>query len=169
MRSLSALLLIGLVLIAAGASFLLWRAPGETVGEMVDRTLGHSKETPIVQNPAPAALGAAQDAAAKLAKRKRARAAVAPEPAKIEVQQVEPAPPPPPPKPAPAFPAAADIQVGLERARLLEVYGQPTLKTTVMDQDRLVETFVYLRPDRNTATTALLRDGRVISASTSIY
>jgi hypothetical protein len=68
-----------------------------------------------------------------------------------------------------AFPNPNDIQIGLDRGTLLATFGQPALKTTSIQQNRIVETFLYVSRDRNRATSVVLRDGVVISASTSTY
>ena len=81
------------------------------------------------------------------------------------------APPPvptaaPPPRP---FPDAADVQVGLDRMKLVAAFGKPSMRTTAVERDHLVETYVYTNHDRSTATYVLLRDARVVAAETSVY
>jgi hypothetical protein len=67
------------------------------------------------------------------------------------------------------FPTVADIPPGTARSKLQAAYGKPNIVTTVLDGGRLVETFVYLRPDPNAATIVLLRNGRVVGANTTDY
>lgn len=67
------------------------------------------------------------------------------------------------------FPTAADLPIGLEKSKLQASFGKPTMRTTVVEQGRLLETFVYLQSDPDTATFVLLRNGRVVSANTTIY
>ena len=73
------------------------------------------------------------------------------------------------PRPARPFPTVADIPPGTARSKLQAAYGKPNIVTTVLDGGRLVETFVYLRPDPNAATIVLLRNGRVVGSNTTDY
>ncbi|MBI3666803.1 MAG: hypothetical protein HY236_11380 [Acidobacteria bacterium] len=71
--------------------------------------------------------------------------------------------------PALPFPSASEIAIGMDRAKLLAQFGKPAMKTTAVDGDRLLETFVYVHRDPNTATFVLLQNARVVSAHTTIY
>jgi hypothetical protein len=93
------------------------------------------------------------------------------------VRQPEAAGSTPPPQPPVAtavrqphgFPTAAEIPIGMERFRLVAAFGPPAMRTTSVEQGRQIETFVYLRIEPDAATFILLRDGRVVSASTTGY
>ena len=64
----------------------------------------------------------------------------------------------------PPFPTEHNVAVGTARARLVRAFGKPDLRARTMQQDRLVETYVYEQPDR--ATIILIEDGSVVSAHT---
>jgi hypothetical protein len=76
----------------------------------------------------------------------------------IEKVSALPAPPPP-------FPNASDIQVGMPKANLVETFGKPKLSAHTMEQERLMEMFVYMEK-RDRATFVVLQEGKVISAYT---
>jgi hypothetical protein len=58
----------------------------------------------------------------------------------------------------------------MERTALMAAFMVPTLKTSTLRKGDLIEVFVYL-PDNNnsTATYVHLRNGRVVTAHTSVY
>ncbi len=89
------------------------------------------------------------------------------------VKKPSPAQPAPAPRPAAApakrFPVASDVPVGMERVKLIEIFGRPNVVTTGVSEGRAVETFHYLKPDSGTETVVLLRSGRVIEATSSAY
>jgi hypothetical protein len=64
----------------------------------------------------------------------------------------------------PPFPTEHNVAVGTPRARLVRAFGKPDLKARTMQQERLVETYVYEQQDR--ATLILIEDGSVVSAQT---
>jgi hypothetical protein len=64
----------------------------------------------------------------------------------------------------PPFPTEHNVAVGTPRARLVRVFGKPDLRARTMQQERLIETYVYEQQDR--ATLILIQDGSVISAQT---
>ncbi|PYT22973.1 MAG: hypothetical protein DMG57_33540 [Acidobacteria bacterium] len=65
----------------------------------------------------------------------------------------------------PPFPTEHNIQVGTPRARLVRAFGKPDLSARTMQQEQLIETYVYEQPDR--ATFVRMRDGSVVSAYTA--
>jgi len=75
----------------------------------------------------------------------------------------------PGPKPR-AFPTAGDIRVGMERPQLIASFMPPTLKTSTLRKGDLIEVFVYLPENNNSiATYVHLRNGKVVTAHTSVY
>ena len=74
-----------------------------------------------------------------------------------------------PPKPERRFPHGNEIALGTEKSLLQTTYGKPTMRTTAVDGGRLLETWVYLQSDPNIATFILVRNGRVVSANTTVY
>jgi hypothetical protein len=80
-----------------------------------------------------------------------------------------PAPQVQPPAPPPPFPTSAEISLGTGRAKLLQMFGRPNLKTSGIERDSLVETFVYLQADRSTLTRVHLRDAKVVAVRTEDY
>jgi hypothetical protein len=62
----------------------------------------------------------------------------------------------------PPFPTEHNIQAGTPRARLVRAFGKPDLSLRTVQQERLIETYVYEQPDR--ATLVVIQDGRVVSA-----
>jgi hypothetical protein len=70
------------------------------------------------------------------------------------------APPLPPP-----FPTEHNVTIGTPRARLVRAFGKPDLKARTMQQERVIETYVYEQQDQ--ATLVLIQDGSVISAHTA--
>jgi len=64
----------------------------------------------------------------------------------------------------PPFPTEHNIRVGTPRAHLVRSYGKPDLSARTVQQERLVETYVYEQKDR--ATFVQIQDGKVISAYT---
>jgi hypothetical protein len=69
------------------------------------------------------------------------------------------------PAAAPPFPNASDIQVGMPKANLVETFGKPKLSAHTVEQERLMEMFVYMEK-RDRATFVVLQEGKVISAYT---
>jgi hypothetical protein len=64
----------------------------------------------------------------------------------------------------PPFPTEHNVTVGTPRARLVRAFGKPDLRARTMQQERLMETYVYEQQDR--ATLILIEDGNVVSAHT---
>jgi hypothetical protein len=64
----------------------------------------------------------------------------------------------------PPFPTENNVTIGTPRARLVRSFGKPDLSARTMQQDRLIETYVYEQQDR--ATLVLIQDGSVVSAHT---
>ena len=67
------------------------------------------------------------------------------------------------------FPTAADLPNGMERPRLMALFGPPNMRTVSVDQGAQLETLVYIRKEPGAATFVLLRAGRVVSATTTSY
>ena len=70
------------------------------------------------------------------------------------------APPLPPP-----FPTEHNVTIGTPRARLVGAFGKPDLRARTMQQERVIETYVYEQQDQ--ATLVLIQDGSVVSARTA--
>jgi hypothetical protein len=70
------------------------------------------------------------------------------------------APPLPPP-----FPTEHNVTIGTPRARLVRAFGKPDLRARTMQQERVIETYVYEQQDQ--ATLVLIQDGSVVSAHTA--
>ncbi len=85
-----------------------------------------------------------------------------------EQSPAAPAPSSPPPQPL-KFPTSADIPLGMQGSRIVAAFGQPIARTIGVDQGGQIEIFIYRRGDPDTATFIHLRNGRVISASTTLY
>jgi hypothetical protein len=64
----------------------------------------------------------------------------------------------------PPFPTEHNIRAGMPRARLVEAFGAPDLSAHTLQQEQMVETYVYKQQDR--ATFVLMRDGNVVSTYT---
>ncbi len=64
----------------------------------------------------------------------------------------------------PPFPTENNVTIGTPRARLVRAFGKPDLRARTMQQERLIETYVYEQQDR--ATLVLIQDGSVVSAHT---
>jgi hypothetical protein len=64
----------------------------------------------------------------------------------------------------PPFPTEHNVTVGTPRARLVRAFGKPDLRARTMQQERLMETYIYEQQDR--ATLILIEDGNVVSAHT---
>ena len=85
------------------------------------------------------------------------------------------APPEQPPVPAAAptppkkFPMAAELPVGMRGSSIEAAYGPPVAKTTAVDQSGRIEVFIYRGNDPDAVTFVHLRNGKVISASTTLY
>ena len=173
MRNLGAIVVIAIILMAGVVAILLWGPLAEKPGmrEVTDQP-GQTAE-PASR---PAVKGSPKGSESKAA---RTQAGVKPAQAGGEAGPSEAGPVPAGETPGagtPAarrtphtFPTAADIAIGSERGRLESSFGKPTMRTTVVDKGRLLETFVYLQSDLNTATFVLLRNGHVVSANTTIY
>ncbi len=143
---------------------------------------GPLKEVPLLLNPqekasqpaaapAPAVQEPEKKAAAKPA---RMRSSGGDEAAPANAETVSaPAPQPPVPAAVPTpprkFPTAAELPVGMRGSNIEAAFGPPVAKTISVDQRGQIEIFIYRRGDPNTATFIHLRDGKVISASTTLY
>jgi hypothetical protein len=64
----------------------------------------------------------------------------------------------------PPFPTEHNVTIGTPRARLVRAFGKPNLSARTMQQERVIETYVYEQQDR--ATLVLIQDGSVVSAHT---
>jgi hypothetical protein len=165
MRNVGAMIVIGLLLVVGLTAFLLWGPLGEKPGM---RQIIEEGEAPEASSPAargqPRAVGrrgGTGPAAGSESAAGSPAAAIPPSGAEVS------------PAPVTAgtgrFPTAADIAIGTERSKLQASFGKPSMRTTVVDGGRLLETFVYLRSEPDSATFVLLRNGRVVSANTTVY
>jgi hypothetical protein len=64
----------------------------------------------------------------------------------------------------PPFPTEDNLAVGTPRAHLVRSFGKPDLSARTLQQDRLVETYVYKQQDQ--ATFIKMQDGSVVSTYT---
>jgi hypothetical protein len=64
------------------------------------------------------------------------------------------------------FPSERDLLRGMPRNRLRTLFGPPSLRVSATRDGRLVERYVYVKPDRSSATVAYLENGAVVSAET---
>ena len=64
----------------------------------------------------------------------------------------------------PPFPTEHNVAAGTPRARLIRAFGKPDLKARTVQQERLIETYIYEEQDR--ATLIQIEDGSVVSAHT---
>jgi len=89
-----------------------------------------------------------------------------------EIAVVQPTLPEPPVRPAASlvtpgprpFPSPGDISVGVQKAQIVEAFGDPTLAMTATDRGHVAETFVYQRNRRQSPTIIRLEDGKVLAA-----
>jgi hypothetical protein len=164
MRNMGAVVALAILVLLGLLVFLYYGPMTERPG-MRDVTVDTSQPGPT----APQAKGPAA------AKEKRQRQTPAAEPESVEVaaanvpQTPSPAAQTPVSHAARRFPTAADIPIGMERGRLQNGFGKPNMRTTVVEGGRLLETFVYLQSEPDVATFVLLRNGKVVSANTTIY
>jgi len=174
-RNLGAVLLGGVVLLAAVAAYILWKSMGSSYGELVGAAGKQAQELLSKQPSAPEPEEEKPEPKKKapgakpLAKRNKKVSDELGLPSISQSATLTAALIPPSAPAPPAFPNASEIQIGIERSKLLENFGRPTMKTTSVRRDGLIETYVYLQKERNAATYVLLRNDRVISAHTSIY
>lgn len=172
MRSLNVVIAIGLIVLTGALGYLLLDPQGSTFAIMPGKVVAKQPDPPSDSE-------SASDSAKKDTKKSKpdskharlvAKKSDPPElPALINTPpKAEPAPAPVRQPPAP-IPTAQDIQVGMEKTRLLTAFGRPTVRTTAVERDRLMEVFVYVNADHETATFATLRDGKVVAAQTTSY
>jgi len=64
----------------------------------------------------------------------------------------------------PPFPTEQNLRIGMPRSHLVRAFGKPDLSARTLQQERLMEIYVYEQQDR--ATFVVLQDGRVASAYT---
>lgn len=164
MRNIGAVLAVAILLLVGLLIFLFYGPMTEKPG-MREVTVDSSQPGPQ----APEAKGPVAS------KERRQRGASASVPESVESAAVNIPQLPPDANPAPAkrsirrFPTAADIPIGMDRHKLLSGFGNPSMRTTVVEGGRLLETFVYLQAEPDVATFVLLRNGKVVSANTTIY
>ena len=80
--------------------------------------------------------------------------------------KLAPRPAAPPPQPEVANNPVmdpAEVKEGLERQELLDKFGKPSMKITMMDGSDVVERLIYRAPGRD-SVQVLLRNGKVASA-----
>jgi uncharacterized iron-regulated membrane protein len=129
---------------------------------------------PAVQSvqPAPEApAGAAQDkASAEVRKKTGSRKnSAANEPEVLEIRPLEQPAAAVAQSPPARFPTAVDVPIGMQGSGIVAAFGPPVARTTGLDQAGRVEIFIYRRSDPDTATVIQLRNGRVVSATTTAY
>jgi hypothetical protein len=70
-------------------------------------------------------------------------------------------------RPRMPYPSIREIQPGFEKARITQMYGDPSLKTTTSSNGHTVDTFVYDRNRGDALTIIRFEDGKVYSARTA--
>ena len=65
----------------------------------------------------------------------------------------------------PPFPAEHNVHIGTPRARLVQAFGKPALRARTMQQEQLIETYIYEQPDLSTFVR--MKDGSVVSTYTA--
>jgi len=62
--------------------------------------------------------------------------------------------------------ASIAVRVGMDRTALRQVFGEPTVKVTGMENGQTVENYVYSWSDRDTITFTRMENGRVVAVET---
>jgi uncharacterized iron-regulated membrane protein len=157
-----------LLVIVTGLVWAVVWGPLKEVPSLLSQPEKATQPAPV---PAPAVQEPEKKPAAKPT-RMRSSAGVGAAPAEAETVST-PAPQPPVPAAAPSpprkFPTAAELPVGMRGSNIEAAFGPPVAKTISVDQRGQIEIYIYRRGDPNTATFIHLRDGKVISASTTLY
>jgi hypothetical protein len=145
-----------LVLLAPLGGFLLWRYVSERPGMRWDLSPDGS---------APAGASAdAQTAPRQFAAEEKEEPKKKP-PVKRAAVPVKPAPKPV----VRQAPAPGSIPVGMEKSRLVAMFGRPQMITVEVQDGRTIETFHYLQRDAGMETIVRLSSGKVVSADASVY
>jgi hypothetical protein len=88
-------------------------------------------------------------------------------PVVIPYIEVEPTPPGvhlvPSERPQMPYPSIVQIKPGLEKARITQMYGDPSLKATTGSNGHTFDTFVYDRDRGDAVTIIRFEDGKVYS------
>ncbi len=63
------------------------------------------------------------------------------------------------------FPTTKDIPIGGLGVQIISKFGEPTVRTSAMDNGRLFERYYYLSSDKSKLTLATLEHGVVIAVS----
>jgi hypothetical protein len=165
MRNIGALVVVGLLLLGALVAFLLWGPLGERPG------MREVAEETVSQQAAPR--GGRSETASRAVEtggtESAERTGLAGQRDAVTGMTGAQAVPGAPSRTGLSFPTSTDIPEGMERARLVASFGKPNMITTVVDRGLLIETYVYLRRDPNTATVVMLRGGRVVGSNTTVY
>ena len=61
------------------------------------------------------------------------------------------------------------ITPGMNRARVLQVFGEPTLRVTETHDRKVIERLIYVNRNRHTRTVAILENGTAVRSYTSAY
>lgn len=64
----------------------------------------------------------------------------------------------------PPFPTEHNVTIGTPSALFVRTFGKPDLSVRTMQQERIIETYIYEQQDR--ATLVMIQDGSVVSART---
>ncbi len=165
MKNIGALVTVAVMLVVGLVAFLLWGPFGEKPGL---REITPEGVPPATGAPEAAAEPGGKAGAAKPSGRTPGgmppvESSSAPDAAPAAAPVIGPA------KPVRRFPQGQEIAIGTEKSALQSIYGRPTMRTTVVEGGRLLETWVYLQSEPNLATFILLRNGRVVSANTTVY
>jgi hypothetical protein len=65
--------------------------------------------------------------------------------------------------------AGQEIRTGMNVSQLIELLGDPTLRTTQTQDRRIVERYIYVDRDRHTITVAVLENGRTVRLESRPY
>jgi hypothetical protein len=76
---------------------------------------------------------------------------------------------PPPKSAARPAPVPASIPAGMEKSKLLAMFGKPQMITVEIQNGLPIETFHYLQRDTGMETIVRLSAGRVVSAGATVY
>jgi len=170
MKNIGALVTVAVMLLAGLVAFLLWGPFGEKPGlrEITPEGVPPAAGAPEAASEPGGKAGAGRPSGRIAGGMPPVESSSAPDAAPAAAATPA-APVVAPAKPVRRFPQGQDIAIGTEKSVLQSVYGRPTMRTTAVEGGRLLETWVYLQSEPNLATFILLRNGRVVSANTTVY
>lgn len=150
-------LIIAIVVFGAVA-YVLWRAPSARVSRALSSVFSIGR----IENPAPPASegppsrGKVKSARTVAARQKEHEKPGAPAQAPSTVEIVV---------KLPSLPDAKTVQKGMTSSRLLDLYGEPEMRTFTVHGGQSIEKYVYLG-ERNRVAYILVQNGYVVSIQT---